>query len=244
MPRLLKAEKPALVLLDLMLPGTDGIELMNRVPGLAALPVPSSSPATAATRRWRGRWRRARPTTSSNPSRQRSSPRGCGRRCARRAEPEPFEMGALAIDYERRRVTVAGREVALTATQYELLRVLSVKPGRVWSYEALLGEVWGGEQGRPGQGARHCGRSFAASSATTRPGGAGCSTSAASATACQGRTNAERPSRGGARVPPCATVFQALEHGEDAPGGRRAVYRWCRPRGRGLPASRWGRRCR
>ncbi len=65
----------------------------------------------------------------------------------RRAEPEPFVLGELAIDYERRRVTVAGREVGLTATEYEVLRVLSVRPGRVWSYEALLGEVWGENKG-------------------------------------------------------------------------------------------------
>ena len=46
------------------------------------------------------------------------------------------------------RQTVAGRAVALTATEYELLRVLSLRPGRVWSYEALLREVWGeGDEG-------------------------------------------------------------------------------------------------
>ena len=43
----------------------------------------------------------------------------------------------------RRRVTVRSEPVALTATEYDLLRVLSLRPGRVWSYEALLREVWG-----------------------------------------------------------------------------------------------------
>ena len=37
----------------------------------------------------------------------------------------------LAIDYARRRVTVAGRAVPLTATEYEVVRVLSVRAGRV-----------------------------------------------------------------------------------------------------------------
>ena len=44
---------------------------------------------------------------------------------------EPFVPGALAIDYARRRATVGGSEVALTATEYELLRVLSLDTGRV-----------------------------------------------------------------------------------------------------------------
>ena len=53
-------------------------------------------------------------------------------------------MGDLAIDYDRRRVSVAGRNVELTATEYELLRVLSLNAGRVATYELLLNRVWGG----------------------------------------------------------------------------------------------------
>ena len=48
-----------------------------------------------------------------------------------RAGAEPFVLGALAIDYDQRRVTVDGRAVALTATEYEQLRILSVNAGRV-----------------------------------------------------------------------------------------------------------------
>ena len=60
----------------------------------------------------------------------------------RRAIPEPFVLGDLAIDYDRRRVTVAGREVELTATEYELLRALSLNAGRVTTSETLLNRVW------------------------------------------------------------------------------------------------------
>ena len=60
-----------------------------------------------------------------------------------RAEPEPFLTGDLAIDYERRRVTVAGRPVRLTATEYELLRILLINAGRVTTYDTLLRQVWG-----------------------------------------------------------------------------------------------------
>ena len=62
----------------------------------------------------------------------------------RRAEPEPFLLGALAIRYDERQVTVAGRPVALTATEFELLRVLAVNAGRVVRYHSLLRQAWGG----------------------------------------------------------------------------------------------------
>ena len=52
-------------------------------------------------------------------------------------------LGDLAIDYERRRVMVADRVVPLTATEYELLRALSVRAGRVVTYDTLLRQAWG-----------------------------------------------------------------------------------------------------
>ena len=60
------------------------------------------------------------------------------------AAPEPYVLGGLAIHYEQRRVSVAGRDVALTATEYELLRVLSRNKGRLASVESLLRQVWRG----------------------------------------------------------------------------------------------------
>ena len=62
----------------------------------------------------------------------------------RLAEPEPYLLGDLAIHYEERRVSVAGRPVQLTATEYERLRVLSRNAGRVSTYDALLRQVLGG----------------------------------------------------------------------------------------------------
>ena len=61
----------------------------------------------------------------------------------RREEPEPFMVGDLAIDYAHRRVTVGGEAVDLTATEYELLPVLSLDAGRVVTFETLLRRVWG-----------------------------------------------------------------------------------------------------
>ena len=56
-------------------------------------------------------------------------------------------LGDLAIDYEQRRVTMAGRPVELTLTEYELLRTLSVNAGRVVTYDSLLRDVWGERRG-------------------------------------------------------------------------------------------------
>ena len=62
----------------------------------------------------------------------------------RRSNPVPFVLGELAIDYDRRRVTVAGRAVTLTPTEYELLRALAQGAGRILTHEDLLRQVWAG----------------------------------------------------------------------------------------------------
>ena len=59
------------------------------------------------------------------------------------AEPfEPFGVGELAIDYDQRRVRLAGRTVELTPTEYGLLYELSVHAGRVLTHDHLLQRVW------------------------------------------------------------------------------------------------------
>jgi two-component system KDP operon response regulator KdpE len=53
------------------------------------------------------------------------------------------KAGDLSIDLEKRLVTVAGREVHLTPTEYELLRYLAVHAGKLITHTVLLREVWG-----------------------------------------------------------------------------------------------------
>ena len=141
--RLVQTEKPRLVLLDLMLPGTDGVELMRTVPELADLPVIFISgygrDETIA---------RALEAGADDYVVKPFSPTELTARIRaalrRRSNPTPFVLGELAIDYDRRRVSVAGRPVTLTATEYELLRVLAQGAGRVLTHEALLRQVWAG----------------------------------------------------------------------------------------------------
>ena len=64
----------------------------------------------------------------------------------RHEEPEPYVLRDLKIDYGRRLVTIGGDPVALTATEYELLNVLSRNAGEAMSYETLLRRVWSGRE--------------------------------------------------------------------------------------------------
>ena len=141
---LLETEKPALVVLDLILPGTDGIELMETVPGLADLPVIFISGYGRDETIARALKAGAEDYVVKPFSPTELTAR-IGAALRRRAEPDPFVLGELAIDYAHRRVTLAGRELVLTATEYELLRVLSLGQGRVATYDALLRQVWSGK---------------------------------------------------------------------------------------------------
>jgi two-component system KDP operon response regulator KdpE len=58
-----------------------------------------------------------------------------------------FRAGDLAVDFDRRVVTRGGQELRLTPTEYDLLKALVTHPDKVLTHRALLGLVWGGEEG-------------------------------------------------------------------------------------------------
>ena len=143
-PRLVETHRPRLVVLDLVLPGTDGIALMETLPALADLPVILISAY--------GRGDTVAKALEAGAADYIVKPFSPVELVARiklalrrRTGPgrEPFVLGDLAIDYEKRRVTVAGRPVRLSATEYGLLRALSLDAGGVTTYESLLRQVWG-----------------------------------------------------------------------------------------------------
>ena len=139
---LVRMQQPHLVLLDLILPDTDGIELMESVPELANLPVIFISgygrDETVS---------RALETGAADYIVKPFSPTELTSRIdaalRKHAGPESFRMKGLTIDFERRQASVDGRPVVLTATEFELLRTLAINAGRVMTYEALLRQVWG-----------------------------------------------------------------------------------------------------
>ena len=140
---LIRMHKPALVLLDLILPGTDGIALMENVAELTSLPVifVSAYGRDETIARALDAGAADYIVKPFSPSELTARVRAALRR---RSGPEPFVLGELAIRYDRRRVAVAGRPVRLTATEYELLRVLSANVGRVLTYDVLLRQAWHG----------------------------------------------------------------------------------------------------
>ena len=141
LPDIIRSEKPQLVVLDLLLPGRDGIELLAQVPELSDQPVIFSSAygrdETIA---------RALEAGAADYIVKPFSPTELVARVRtalrRYAKPQPFVVGELSIDSERRRVALGGRAVKLTTTEYELLRLLSLHAGRVVTHETLLRRVW------------------------------------------------------------------------------------------------------
>ncbi len=140
---IVRTQRPCLVLLDLMLPGADGIELMETVPELADLPVIFISAY--------GRDETVAKALQKGAADYLVKPFSATELTARiqaalrsRAGPETFALGELAVQYEERRVTVGGRPVRLTATEFELLRLLTQNAGRVSTYESLIRRLWNG----------------------------------------------------------------------------------------------------
>ncbi len=145
LPELVRAKKPRLVLLDPAGAATDGIELMQRVRELTDIPIILISgygrdETIAQALELGAADYIAKPFS---PTELTARVQAALRRLAERV---PYRAGDLAIDYEQRRVTVAGRRVDLTALEYELLRVLSTGAGRVSTVGALLRQVWGGRR--------------------------------------------------------------------------------------------------
>ena len=145
--RLIAEHRPDLVLLDLMLPEKDGIQLMREVPALRELVVVFVSgygreeTVTQALENGAADYIVKPFSPTELVARVRAAMRG------RVAPTNSIVVGDLVIDPQQRRVTVAGSEVELTATEYDLLDELARNAGRVLSYETLLRRVWARRSG-------------------------------------------------------------------------------------------------
>ena len=144
-----RRDLPDLVLLDLMLPGLDGLELcrlLRREPATAGVPLIILTARAEEVDRIVGLELGADDYIVKP-----FSPREVALRVKavlrRVAEPgadrESLECGELTLDLAGHRLLVEGREVALTATEFRLLRRLMESPGRVLTRDLLLAEAWG-----------------------------------------------------------------------------------------------------
>jgi DNA-binding response OmpR family regulator len=143
--------RPDLVVLDLMLPGLDGLEVCRRVQRDRPVPVLMLTARDDETDVLVGLGVGADDYMTKPFSARElvARIRALLRRVERRPAPAGpgLEVGALALDPERRRVAVAGTEVHLTPTEFDLLALLAARPGVVFSRDQLLAEVWGWRDG-------------------------------------------------------------------------------------------------
>ena len=139
--------RPDLVVLDVMLPGLDGLEVCRRVQHDRAVPVLMLTARDDETDVLVGLGVGADDymTKPFSPRELVARVRALLRRVERRPAPTApvVTVADLVLDPERRRVTVGGREVRLTPTEFALLALLAARPGVVFTRDQLLAEVWG-----------------------------------------------------------------------------------------------------
>lgn len=140
-------EAPDLVVLDIMLPEIDGIEVCKRIRQSSKVPIIMLTARSEdidkilglemgaddyLTKPFNTRELLARVKAHlrrlewSNPDQQQCT-----------------EAGALTIDHLKRKVTVDGKEADLTAKEFDILATLAANPGRVYTRENLLETIWG-----------------------------------------------------------------------------------------------------
>lgn len=147
-----RRDSPDLILLDLMLPGLDGLELtrlLKRDPASAYLPIVMLTARSEEVDRIVGLELGADDYISKP-----FSPREVVLRVKavlRRLQPEPADgaagetlrVGGIELDVSGHQLRLGGEEVPLTATEFRLLRLLMERSGRVQTRGQLLSDVWG-----------------------------------------------------------------------------------------------------
>ena len=142
--RLMGEERPELALLDLVLPGSDGMELMEDILDVADVPVIflSAYGREEIVARAFEMGAVDYVVKPFSPTELMARIKAALRKRVTIEPSEPYVLGDLSIDYARRRVTLAGSPVRLTPTEYGMLAELSAHAGRVLTHEHLLERVW------------------------------------------------------------------------------------------------------
>ena len=147
---LIKSERPDLLILDLMLPEMDGIEVCKKIrnaPDTALLPIIMLTAKTEESDIIVGLELGADDyvTKPFSPKVLVARVKTLFRRLERTDEHKPssFSFGSLVMDLSQHKVIVKGKEVSLTAKEFGLLEHLLRHPGRVLTRNVLLNAVWG-----------------------------------------------------------------------------------------------------
>lgn len=143
----LQTEKPDLVVLDVMLPGVDGIELLQRMKASAEL---RTIPVVMATAKGAEYDKIQSLDLGADDYLVKpfgvmemvSRVKAVLRRCRPQETGHVLSAGGISLDPERRTVTVEGQRVQLTYKEFELLRLFLSRPGMAFTREQLYTQVW------------------------------------------------------------------------------------------------------
>jgi two-component system KDP operon response regulator KdpE len=142
---LVAARPPDVMVLDLMMPGVDGFEVLRQIRGWSSMPIVVLSA--------RGQEHDKVRALDLGADDYLTKPFSIGELLARlravlrragQPEDPAIVVGDVTIDLARHVITKGGHEVHLTPTEYELLRVLAINLDRVLTHRQLLERVWGG----------------------------------------------------------------------------------------------------
>jgi len=144
-------DRSDVVLVDLRLPGIQGLDLIRSLRGTSQVPIIIVTAQTDSHDVVAGLEAGADDyvTKPFSPRELVARVRALLRRVERRPAPpgDALTLGELEIDPAARQVRIAGEIVHLTPTEFDLLALLSARPGVVFSREQLLAEVWGWRDG-------------------------------------------------------------------------------------------------
>lgn len=146
-------EKPDLVILDLGLPDIDGVDVIREIRAFSQVPI-----IVLSVRNREGDKISALDAGADD---YLTKPFGLGellarirgvmRRVSSYGEEGIYQNGPLKMDLARRQVTESGREIALTPTEFDLLKLLMENAGKVLTHRQIIDKIWGthtGEEAR------------------------------------------------------------------------------------------------
>ena len=144
---LFEAAEPSLILLDIMLPGLDGLEVCRRIRRVSSVPILMITAKDEDADRILGLDIGADDyiVKPFSPGEVMARIRAVLRRIPAAAEKEMLVIGELSIHLPSLSVTLSGHKLNLTRREVELLYTLAASPGRVFTRDNLLTIVWGYE---------------------------------------------------------------------------------------------------
>ncbi|HLB37511.1 MAG TPA: response regulator transcription factor [Gemmatimonadales bacterium] len=143
-----RAERPDLILLDVMLPSVDGMEVCRQIRTWSTVPIIMLTAKTGEVDKVVGLEVGAddyvtKPFSSRELVARIKANLRRAQMQAQQAQEERLAVGDVVMDVGTRRVTVRDREVTLSPKEFDLLKVLLGHPGRVLGRDFLLNQVWG-----------------------------------------------------------------------------------------------------